>query len=90
MRELTQLDTLTVSGAGFFLAPFLWGSLVGAVSYMVRHKDKEVDPQGFAMSTIGGGVSGSFGVLGVAGKGISLLNTVNAIEAVNHLENQQE
>tara|TARA_R110002110_G_scaffold271566_3_gene487096 strand:+ start:125958 stop:126224 length:267 start_codon:yes stop_codon:yes gene_type:complete len=87
MRDLTQIEISQASG-GFIFAPFIWGTIIGAVTYAFKNKDHPFEPEAFAVATIGGGVTGSFGALGAAGKVIGLANTINTIEAVEHLENR--
>lgn len=81
--DVLQKEYLGQVGGGFTFAPFVIGCIVSGVSYVVSHrKHDDFNAQGFAMATVGGGVSTCFGGFGVAGRGLQVITAANTVLAI--------
>ncbi len=75
-------------GAGFYASPFVWGSVMGAVGYLIGNK-KDIYFNGLAVATLGGGLTGSLGALGTYANVLQVLNVAISAEIVYYIQNHE-
>lgn len=83
MKTLSLAGTYQISGGNPIIAGVA-GAAIGITQYTMTHQDN-INPQALAAAAIGGATTSLFGLCGIPGRIMQVLNTMNTVDAVNKI-----
>lgn len=87
--EKLDFSVLAIISGGHPLVPVVMGGVMGATGYLVAHKE-DFELEGLAVATVGGAITGAFGLMGPAGRLLQVANVKNTAEAIEYIHEREK
>lgn len=84
MEELDEKSQLAVNG-GLYVAPLVWGSVLGTIGYTVSNK-YDFRLSGVIIAALAGGLTGCFEPFGALGKVLQVTNVAISSEVISYIQ----